>query len=960
MRSIIKIATSLFAATGLVLGGGLSPVHAASGGTITAVVASDGTLAGSSIDGYDPNGYYYMTVLMPDSTMTWDSYHTAATVVAGGASTGYVSSVMQFQGAPDQLNLVLPEIHTNQPCNAGPANVYIEVSTFKLIQDPVSGHFFGENPAGPLFADQVTLAGSTQLGNSSATDGYLATITTPLENQIAYALDLGAYIGAEAVAGTTDFSWVGGPEAGTQFYQTAGGDYGSSVNGAYATWDVNQPQARFGSHISLTWNSNWQITEDRGYAAIVEWGGMNGDSFTTDDVGLDIASTTVNSVGAFGGGDGSEQSPYLINNVGQFKAMNNCGYSGAYYLQTDDLALSDFQGIGTSDRPFKGFYDGDNYDIDLDNSVAFDHGAAGLFNYVGVPGGSGTATAGIRNVWLSGQASAFGQGSVGLLAGQMQHAFLQNVHVMGDLTGDVYHMGGVVGEADNVDALRVYSFVNVHSQPSGTAEGIGGVFGYVQGDTSNLFKQIGYNGTIRVEGSVYFAGGIAGYVDSMQIRQSQSEGVLTVDNNGQKIGGLVGISYNTEYTDNWSSMTMDSFRVDTVGGLIGESNNDIIARAYSSGSLVGSNYVGGLLGKSNYSTIHDVYSKSAVSAENQSAGLFGYIEGGSVTRAYSKGNVWVMGNSNAWYGTLIDTTVDNVYWNPEDLQVDPGSVTAVEGGTTFTTAQATDPDFFDTWNLGTVVDGYTWLSCPNQNDGYPILEALDPNVQCTWAFANSSNPVITGTGKIGEALSADPGTWDAGVGFTYQWQADGVDIPGAIASGWIPTAAQAGKVITVVLTGQKNHYPSLSHTSNAITIETPPTGPVGTGSAASPLELPADGNYQVIGDTGTGWNRAKGQLSFKFRLYFTGPIKATLTFKSGGKNFTCSVKFGKLSKIKSTNIWLKSPYLCSGKTEKKALAALKAIPANTRVKATIWREFHNYKTYKKMKVVTVVKYLKLS
>ena len=79
-------------------------------------------------------------------------------------------------------------------------------------------------------------------------------------------------------------------------------------------------------------------------------------------------------------------------------------------------------------------------------------------------------------------------------------------------------------------------------------------------------------------------------------------------------------------------------------------------------------------------------------------------------------------------------------------------------------------------------------------------------------------PTITGTAKVGSTLTAVPGTWGpAPVTLTYQWKANGVAIVGATASTYKPVAADAGKTLTVTVTGTKTGYTTASKTSAATT-----------------------------------------------------------------------------------------------------------------------------------------------
>ena len=78
------------------------------------------------------------------------------------------------------------------------------------------------------------------------------------------------------------------------------------------------------------------------------------------------------------------------------------------------------------------------------------------------------------------------------------------------------------------------------------------------------------------------------------------------------------------------------------------------------------------------------------------------------------------------------------------------------------------------------------------------------------------NPSFGGSApKVGVTFTADPGTWDAGVGFAYQWTADGTDIAGATASTYTVTVGDLGLAIAVKVTGSKTGYNSVTQTSPA-------------------------------------------------------------------------------------------------------------------------------------------------
>lgn len=74
-------------------------------------------------------------------------------------------------------------------------------------------------------------------------------------------------------------------------------------------------------------------------------------------------------------------------------------------------------------------------------------------------------------------------------------------------------------------------------------------------------------------------------------------------------------------------------------------------------------------------------------------------------------------------------------------------------------------------------------------------------------------PIISGTPKVDTELTLDPGTWDADTTLSYQWLLDGVAVEGATSLTFTPTAADAGKVVTVAVTSTKPNYATTTKTS---------------------------------------------------------------------------------------------------------------------------------------------------
>ena len=62
-------------------------------------------------------------------------------------------------------------------------------------------------------------------------------------------------------------------------------------------------------------------------------------------------------------------------------------------------------------------------------------------------------------------------------------------------------------------------------------------------------------------------------------------------------------------------------------------------------------------------------------------------------------------------------------------------------------------------------------------------------------------PAITGTVAVGQVVSVSNGTWSGSpASYTYQWQANGVDIAGATVPTYTVQAGDAGKLIGCAVT----------------------------------------------------------------------------------------------------------------------------------------------------------------
>ncbi|MFC9352939.1 NlpC/P60 family protein [Arthrobacter sp. NPDC057013] len=107
-------------------------------------------------------------------------------------------------------------------------------------------------------------------------------------------------------------------------------------------------------------------------------------------------------------------------------------------------------------------------------------------------------------------------------------------------------------------------------------------------------------------------------------------------------------------------------------------------------------------------------------------------------------------------------------------------------------------------------------------------------------------PTITGTARLGMRLTANPGTWGpAPVTLRYQWLRAGTAISGATSQAHLVAAADAGKTISVRVTGTKTGYSTLARTSGTVAAPTDRLAP-GAVLRANASLLSTDGRFRLI------------------------------------------------------------------------------------------------------------------
>jgi Leucine-rich repeat (LRR) protein len=116
--------------------------------------------------------------------------------------------------------------------------------------------------------------------------------------------------------------------------------------------------------------------------------------------------------------------------------------------------------------------------------------------------------------------------------------------------------------------------------------------------------------------------------------------------------------------------------------------------------------------------------------------------------------------------------------------------------------------------------------------------AVDPVAAAPFATAV---PTITGTGQVGQTLTANPGIWTPTPTVSYQWLRDGVQISQATGSSYQLTTADAGSAITVAVSGSLAGYATT-------TVASTDAVDVAEGTLTGPSSVGTTGD-QVVGAT---------------------------------------------------------------------------------------------------------------
>ena len=234
-------------------------------------------------------------------------------------------------------------------------------------------------------------------------------------------------------------------------------------------------------------------------------------------------------------GEGTAESPYLIEDVDDLKKLAEKVNGGTTYEKTYfkltaniDLKNEEWTPIGTKvyvgefgqpeSRYFQGTFDGDGHQI-ANLTITGRNEYVGLFGYV--------RNATIQNCNVAGEVSGynFAGGIVGAVDGKTNN--ILNCSFQGNVTGNMY-VGGIVGQVQNqCEVSSCYAIGTVH----GGNDKVGGIAGEGRDAIKNCYA------LADVSAGGKFVGGIAGDASSVTIENCYYSGEVSARGSA---GGIVG------------------------------------------------------------------------------------------------------------------------------------------------------------------------------------------------------------------------------------------------------------------------------------------------------------------------------------------------------------------------------------------------------------------------------------
>ncbi|MDD5086627.1 MAG: GLUG motif-containing protein, partial [Candidatus Nanoarchaeia archaeon] len=234
-----------------------------------------------------------------------------------------------------------------------------------------------------------------------------------------------------------------------------------------------------------------------------------------------------------------------------------------------------------------------------------------------------------------------------------------NCYFIGNVSGDSYGVGGLIGSHYNAPILSdSYAVANVTGSSDGNT---GGLVGFSRGNIANCHSNSTVNG-----GSGNYVGGLVGWSryhsgtgEDADISNCYFIGSVT--GSGQRLGGLVG-SLDKSIFDSYAIANVTSSN-SSVGGLLGDNSQGSVYNSYAIANVNGTRYVGGLVGYDNDGIINGSYAIANVTGTSDYVGGFAGFIDGNTSYCYSIANVTGLGSYVGGFvgGQTSDGNISDCY-----------------------------------------------------------------------------------------------------------------------------------------------------------------------------------------------------------------------------------------------------------------------------------------------------------
>ena len=254
----------------------------------------------------------------------------------------------------------------------------------------------------------------------------------------------------------------------------------------------------------------------------------------------------------YGGGDGSEAHPFIIETADHFvelqtKVGAGNAYAGKFFKLTDNVTLTDWEGIGQNDNhgdktklPFSGVFNGNGKTITV--SFKGNKKYAGFFNYL--TGGAVVSNV-TFDVSLGTIPDATAEFGVGAVAGKVVDATIEKVTVNGTSLGTsdtplTHTVGALVVLCEGGASLFKDCVNNVDVYSTGSK--VGGFIGSVNSGVTVTLENCVNNGDIGTSDGQHGVAGFIGFAQGTSyanFADCENTGTITGVATS-KIGSLVG------------------------------------------------------------------------------------------------------------------------------------------------------------------------------------------------------------------------------------------------------------------------------------------------------------------------------------------------------------------------------------------------------------------------------------